>query len=95
MDPARDNVSVLARYAADLGADPAGWGFLRETAEALAPVLGAYHVRTKAMPDGEVDYPARVYLIDTRGRIREIYSLAFFEPRQALIDIRALVGAGP
>jgi protein SCO1 len=94
VDPARDNAAVLARYASDLGADPAGWGFLRDTAEALTPVLSAYHEWTKAMPDGEIDHPARVYLIDARGRIREIYSLAFFDPRQALIDIRTLVGAG-
>jgi cytochrome oxidase Cu insertion factor (SCO1/SenC/PrrC family) len=94
VDPARDNAAVLARYASALGADPAGWGFLRDTAEALAPVLGAYQEWTKAMPDGEIDHPARVYLIDAGGRIREIYSLSFFDPRQALIDIRTLAGEG-
>jgi protein SCO1/2 len=94
VDPARDNAAVLARYASALGADPAGWGFLRDTAEALAPVLGAYQEWTKAMPDGEIDHPARLYLIDAGGRIREIYSLSFFDPRQALIDIRTLAGEG-
>jgi len=93
VDPARDSAAVLARYASGLGADPAGWGFLRESAEALAPVLRAYQDWTRAMPDGEIDHPARLYLIDADGRIREIYSLAFFDPRQALIDIRALAGA--
>jgi protein SCO1 len=94
VDPARDSAPVLARYASALGADPAGWGFLRDTAEALAPVLGAYQEWTKAMPDGEIDHPARLYLIDADGRIREIYSLSFFDPRQALIDIRMLAGEG-
>jgi len=42
------------------------------------------------MPDGDLDHPARVHLIDADGQIREIYSLAFFDPRQALIDIRSL-----
>ena len=60
----------------------------------LAPVLGAYHEWTKTLTDGEIDHPARVYLIDAGGRIREIYSLAFFDPRQALIDIRSLLGRG-
>lgn len=90
VDPPRDDSAVLARYASDLGADPRGWRFLRDSAEVLAPVLGAYHEWTKVLPDGEIDHPARVYLIDADGRIREIYSLAFFEPRQALIDIRSL-----
>jgi cytochrome oxidase Cu insertion factor (SCO1/SenC/PrrC family) len=94
VDPARDSAATLARYAAALGADPAGWVFLRDSPQDLAPVLGAYQEWTKTMPDGEVDHPARVYLIDAGGRIREIYSLAFFDPRQALIDVRALVGEG-
>jgi hypothetical protein len=37
-----------------------------------------------------VDHPARIYLIDPAGDVREIYSLAFFDERQALIDIRAI-----
>jgi protein SCO1/2 len=93
VDPSRDGAAVLARYASDLGADPAGWKFLRDAPEALTPVLGAYHEWTKAMPSGELDHPARVHLIDADGRIREIYSLAFFDPRQVLIDIRSLAGA--
>ncbi len=94
VDPARDSAAVLARYASDLRADPAGWVFLRDNSEALLPVLDAYREWTKAMPDGEIDHPARLYLIDAQGRIREIYSLAFFDPRQAMIDIRALVNGG-
>ena len=94
VDPARDSAAVLARYASDLRADPAGWLFLRDSAEALGSVLDAYREWTKAMPDGEIDHPARLYLIDAQGRIREIYSLAFFDPRQALIDIRTLVSTG-
>src|SRR5216117_118742 len=85
VDPPRDNAAVLAHYASGLGADPTGWRFLRDTSEGMAPVLGAYHEWTKTLPDGEIDHPARVYLIDAGGRIREIYSLAFFDPRQALI----------
>jgi protein SCO1/2 len=90
VDPSRDSAPVLARYASALGADPAAWKFVRDSSEATAQVLVAYHEWTKPMPDGELDHPARVYLIDADGRIREIYSLAFFDPRQALIDIRSL-----
>ena len=91
VDPVRDSDSVLARYASNLGADPAGWRFLRDTHEALAPMMAGYREWAKALPDGEIDHPARLYLIDSRGRIREIYSLAFFDPRQAMIDILTLV----
>ncbi len=90
VDPSRDSAAALTSYASALGADPAGWKFLRETNEAIAPVLAAYREWTKPMPGGELDHPARVHLIDADGRIREIYSLAFFDPRQAIIDIRSL-----
>jgi len=38
--------------------------------------------------------PAGTREIDAAGRVREIYSLAFFDERQALIDIRALLKEG-
>jgi len=30
-----------------------------------------------------MDHPARIFLVDRAGRIRDIYSLAFFDERQA------------
>jgi protein SCO1/2 len=94
VDPETDTAAVLTRYAKTYGADPAGWRFLRETPEKTQPVLKAYDEWTKLLPKGEIDHPARVYLIDQRGNIREIYSLAFFNEKQALIDIKALLAAG-
>jgi protein SCO1 len=97
VDPETDTAPVLAAYAKTYGADPAGWRFLRETPEKTKPVLKAYDEWTKLLPKGELDHPARVYLIDRNGNIREIYSLAFFNERQALIDMKKLIaepGAG-
>jgi protein SCO1 len=91
VDPETDTAAVLAKYAKSCGADPAGWRFLRETPEKTKPVLKAYDEWTKLLPKGELDHPARVYLIDQRSNIREIYSLAFFNEKQALIDIKALL----
>jgi protein SCO1/2 len=90
VDPSRDSAPVMASYASKFGAVPAQWKFLRESPEAMTPVLGAYREWTRPMKDGDLDHPARVYLIDADGQIREIYSLAFFDPRQALIDISSL-----
>src|SRR5882724_6306456 len=92
VDPETDTAKVLAEYAQKFGADPAGWRFLRETPARIRPVLKAYDEWTKLLPKGELDHPARVYLIDRKGNIREIYSLAFFNEKQALIDMRTLLG---
>ena len=91
IDPETDSIDALKQYAANLGADAAGWRFLREERAALKAVLKAYDEWSRLLPEGEMDHPARVYLIDREGRIREIYSLAFFDHRQVLLDIRALL----
>ena len=91
VDPETDTAKVLAEYAHKFDADPAGWRFLRETPAKTKPVLKAYDEWTRLLPKGELDHPARVYLIDRKGNIREIYSLAFFNEKQALIDMRTLV----
>lgn len=93
VDPKTDTAQVLSRYARMFKADPAGWTFLREEPARLKPVLKAYDEWTRALPrtEGWIDHPARVYLVDQRGNIREIYSLAFFNEKQALIDMRVLL----
>jgi protein SCO1/2 len=91
VDPARDSAEVLARYARGFGADPAGWRFLREEPARLAPVLAAWDEWTRSEPNGEIEHPARLHLVDRAGRVREIYDLALFDERQAFLDIRALL----
>lgn len=91
VDPERDSPEVLARYARSFVREQDAWRFLRESPERLRPVLAAYDEWTRVLPDGEIDHPARLYLIDGRTRIREIYSLAFFNEEQALADIAALL----
>jgi protein SCO1 len=90
VDPARDSSAALQRYASHFGAPAAGWQFLRDDPERLGPVLAAYDEWTRAEPSGDIDHPARLYLIDRGGHIREIYSLTFFDDRQAYLDIQAL-----
>jgi protein SCO1/2 len=89
VDPQRDDARKLALFAKDFGARP-GWHFLRDEPARLEPVLAAYEEWTHVLPSGELDHPARLHLIDGAGRVREIYSLAFFDEEQAFLDIAAL-----
>lgn len=89
VDPQRDDAATLAAVAKRFGAG-AGWHFLREAPARLAPVLAAYDEWTQRLPGGELDHPARLHLVDARGRVREIYSLAFFDEGQAFFDIVTL-----
>lgn len=91
VDPERDDAAALARQARALGAGR-GWRWLGDAVARVRPVLEAYHEWTRVLSGGEIDHPARLYLIDPRGRIREIYALAFFDTAEALRDIDALLG---
>jgi protein SCO1 len=95
VDPEHDSAPVLADYAERFDAVDPNWRFLRDEPARLRSVLAAYDEWTKPLPDGELDHPARVYLIDRRGYIREIYALAFFDERQAFIDFRTLIAEPP
>lgn len=89
VDPGRDDAATLATFGKRFGAG-AAWRFLREEPARLAPVLAAYEEWTQRLPNGELDHPARLHLIDARGRVREIYSLAFFDEDQAFFDVATL-----
>jgi protein SCO1/2 len=92
VNPERDSAAALQDYARRFEANDANWLFLREQPAQLRPVLAAYDEWTKRLSDGDLDHPARVYLIDRQGMIREIYALSFFDERQVFHDIQMLVG---
>lgn len=85
VDPQRDDAKTLAAYAKRFDAKP-DWHFVRGE----PGMLTAYEEWTERLPSGELDHPARLHLIDAQGRVREIYSLAFFDEEQAFFDIKAL-----
>lgn len=72
-DPARDDATALAAYAAAHGADPRRWRVaLPEDEAALHTLLRAMGV--VVIPDGEGGYVhnAALHLIDARGRVAAI-----------------------
>jgi protein SCO1/2 len=98
-DPENDTPDVMRDYASSLrSADPATptWLFLTAAdKESLAPVLAAYDQRVdrKPTPAGSpnsLSHLFRGFLVDPGGRIRNIYSLDFFDPRLVLVDVRSL-----
>ena len=91
VDPDNDTQEVLGSYARSFHADSAGWKFLRDSPERMRPMFAAYDEWTKRLPEGDLDHPARIYLIDRSGAMREVYSLSFFDERQAMLDIEALL----
>lgn len=96
-DPDHDTPEVMALEAQSLrtggGAD---WSFLTARDKgSLREILAAYGQRVLANPAsgdaaGPLAHQLRVYVIDQNGKIRNIYSLDFLDPRLVLADIRTL-----
>jgi protein SCO1 len=91
LDPDRDTPDALRRYMKLYDADPARWTFLTGKPEEVAKVHAAWGMWVRPAAGGQLDHPSRVFLLDRRGRVREIYSLDFFKPAWVLDDVRLLL----
>ncbi len=92
LDPANDRPEVLARYAEIYGCDPRRWHFVTGTADEVGDVLSAWDMWVKLDErTGVLDHPSRIFLLDLRGRRREIYNLQYLETGSVVADIRGLL----
>src|SRR5271165_3623136 len=72
-DPARDTPRWLKTYSEAAGVDPSTWMFLSGTPEQTAALLKQYDFAAKPGPTGDYEHVSRIYLIDSDGRVRQIY----------------------
>jgi protein SCO1/2 len=91
LDPARDTPEALRRYLQLYDADPASWSFLTGPADDLAKVHAAWNMWVKPAANGQLDHPSRVFLVDQKGRVREIYHLGFLKAKWVVEDIELLL----
>ncbi|NLF53840.1 MAG: SCO family protein [Thauera phenolivorans] len=99
-DPTHDDPTEMKRYAGKL-ADPGAvlrWHFLttRSVAE-LKPMLDALgqdvsvELDDRGRPTRVLNHMLKLFLIDPRGRVREIYTTAYLLPEVMLNDIETLL----
>ncbi len=91
LDPARDTPEVLAAYARNYGADLAAWHFVTGHPDRVAAVIAAWGMWTKVGPSGVLDHPSRIFLVDPRGRQREIYNLETLTPKMVVEDVKTVL----
>jgi len=99
-DPVNDTPDAMRAYGGKY-ADPASplqWFFLTtRSVEDLAPLTEGFgqdvavQVDEAGKPTRLYNHMLKVFLIDARGRVREIYSPAFLVPQMMLNDIETLV----
>jgi protein SCO1/2 len=95
LDPRRDRPEVLREYARRYAADPAAWHFLTGSTEDVDAVLKGWDMWVRSNPTtGVLDHPSRIFLLDPRGREREIYNLEFLDAQTVVNDVEELLGEG-
>jgi cytochrome oxidase Cu insertion factor (SCO1/SenC/PrrC family) len=99
-DPARDRPESLARLRRSL-APRADWRFLTAAdPAAIAPVLADYGQEVDVLPaDAPGEAPAlahvlKVFLVDSRGDVRNVYSTGFLDHRLVVRDVETLLLEG-
>ena len=100
-DPDHDTPEAMRRYGGSHMAGTGGlpWYFLTTPSpKELRPMLEGFGQDVSAAHDGagprRLDHTLRVFLIDRRARVREIYSSAYLLPDVIVNDILTLAGEG-
>jgi len=78
LDPARDKPAALREYMRLYDIDAKHWTFLTGSPQQIDKVLSEWGMWVRPTANGQLDHPSRVFLLDGRGRLREIYDLQFF-----------------
>jgi protein SCO1/2 len=91
LDPQRDTPPKLRDYMELYDADAKSWTFLTGSKKAIDPVLESFGMWAKPAANGQLDHPSRIFLVDSRRRVREIYNLSFLRPAWVVEDIELLL----
>jgi len=98
-DPVNDTPERMAAYAKLASGNPtaAPWHFVTTRSQTeLQPILAAYGQAVDKKPNpldptGPLNHTLRVFLVDTAGNIRNIYSSGTLDLRLVLADVRTLM----
>jgi protein SCO1 len=91
VDPERDTPAILAQYARNHGANPAGWAFLTGTPAEIRDVGRRYGIHAQKTERGDVDHTFLTSIVDQRGILRVQYLGIRFDPEEFLRDVRSLL----
>lgn len=94
LDPARDTPEVLRNYLRAYDADPTCWTFLTGPRDTVEKTIADWGMWARPAANGQLDHPSRIFLVDTQGRIREIYNLDFLKTPWVVEDIELLLKEG-
>ncbi len=90
LDPVRDTPEALRNYIRLYDLDVSHWHFLTGPPETVAKVIADWGMWAKPAPNGQLDHPSRIFLVDRKLRVREIYNVDLLRPADVAEDIAEL-----
>jgi protein SCO1 len=99
-DPVNDTPAAMKNYAGKLadGSSPLRWHFLTtRSVDELKPIIDDFgqdvsvQFDDKGRPTRLYDHTLKIFLLDARGAVREIYTTAFLHPDVLFNDIQTLI----
>jgi protein SCO1/2 len=94
LDPVRDTPEILRGYMRLYDVDSATWDFLTGPPDQVAKTVAAWGMWARPAPNGQLDHPSRIFLVDREARMREIYNLNFLKPAWVAEDVDLLLHEG-
>lgn len=97
-DPSRDTPAAMRRYGEAFAESEVDWTFLTTDSEAdLRPILEAYDQSITQEKDengrstGNIAHILRVFLIDAKHRVRNVYTVSFLHPDTLVNDVQTIL----
>jgi protein SCO1/2 len=91
LDPERDTAERLREYMRMYEIDSANWCFLTGPKGIVNKAVADWGMWAKPAANGQLDHPSRVFLVDRKGQVREIYNLDFLRTAWVVEDVRLLM----
>jgi protein SCO1/2 len=91
LDPERDTPSALKHYMQIYEIDPAHWSFLTGPVKTVEKTIADWGMWVKPAANGQLDHPSRIFLVDQKRNVREIYNLSFLKTSWVVEDIELLL----
>ncbi|HYV39151.1 MAG TPA: SCO family protein [Gemmataceae bacterium] len=91
LDPKRDTPEALKNYAKLFGLETDHWQFLTGSESDVNKTIADWGMWVKPLENGQLDHPSRIFLVDRKQRIREIYNVDLLRPADVLEDIVELL----
>jgi protein SCO1/2 len=91
LDPKRDTPEALRNYMHLYDIDGKSWSFLTGPPGRVARVLADWGMWARPAANGQLDHPSRIFLLDHRRNVREIYNLGFLRVPWVVEDVEDLL----